>query len=208
MDLAKIAAYLIYTHAFLGGVSLLSGAIALMVKKGNNVHRKSGKVFYVSMLISAISALIISVLPKHENPFLFAVGVFSTYFLIGGVRSLQYKEANVNLSIDKIIAYLITLTGIAMILFPIIAYSGINIILLVFGIASSVIGVSDIILFKNKEKNQKSWLRSHAGKMTGGYLAAVSAFFVVNNILPGVWNWFVPGILGSVYITYWMRKLS
>ena len=44
--------------------------------------------------------------------------------------------------------------------------------------------------------------------MTGGYIAAVSAFFVVNQILPGIWNWFVPGIIGSGYITYWMIKLN
>jgi hypothetical protein len=34
------------------------------------------------MLFSAITALLISVLPKHENPFLFSIGLFSSYFIL------------------------------------------------------------------------------------------------------------------------------
>ena len=44
--------------------------------------------------------------------------------------------------------------------------------------------------------------------MTGGYISAVSAFFVVNDILPGLWNWFMPGIVGGIYINYMIRKLE
>ena len=158
------------------------------------------------MLISAIAAFIISVLPKHENPFLFSIGLFSSYFLISGLRSLQYKQREFELKIDKIIAYLIALTGFSMILYPIVLYSQLNIILTVFGIVGIVFGFRDLKLFRDKERLKKSWLKLHLGKMTGGYISAVSAFFVVNQILPGIWNWFVPGIIGSMYITYWMMK--
>ena len=44
--------------------------------------------------------------------------------------------------------------------------------------------------------------------MTGGYIDAVSVFFVVNQILPSVWNWFVPTLVGSIYIAYWINKLN
>ena len=146
------------------------------------------------------------VLPKHENPFLFSIGLFSSYFLISGLRSLQYKQREFELKIDKIIAYLIALTGFSMILYPIVLFSQLNIILTVFGIVGIVFGFRDLKLFRDKERLKKSWLKLHLGKMTGGYISAVSAFFVVNQILPGIWNWFVPGIIGSMYITYWMIK--
>ena len=58
------------------------------------------------------------------------------------------------------------------------------------------------------QRIRKGWLKLHLGKMTGGYIAAVSAFFVVNQILPGISNWFVPSVVGSVFITYWMNKLN
>ena len=207
METQKTTEILIYyIHAPLGGIALFAGGIALVAKKGSQLHKKSGKVFFYSMLISAIAAFIISVLPKHENPFLFSIGLFSSYFLICGLRSLQYKQREFELKIDKIIAYLIALTGFSMILYPIVLYSQLNIILTVFGIVGIVFGFRDLKLFRDKERLKKSWLKLHLGKMTGGYISAVSAFFVVNQILPGIWNWFVPGITGSMYITYWMMK--
>ena len=44
--------------------------------------------------------------------------------------------------------------------------------------------------------------------MTGGYIAAVTAFFVVNEILPGIANWFVPGVIGGAYIAWWIKSLN
>jgi uncharacterized membrane protein len=207
METQKTAEILIYyIHAPLGGIALFAGGIALIAKKGSQLHKKSGEVFFYSMLISAIAAFIISVLPKHENPFLFSIGLFSSYFLISGLRSLQYKQREFELKIDKIIAYLIALTGFSMILYPIVLFSQLNIILTVFGIVGIVFGFRDLKLFRDKERLKKSWLKLHLGKMTGGYISAVSAFFVVNQILPGIWNWFVPGIIGSMYIACWMIK--
>ena len=209
MKIERIAEILIYfIHAPLGGIALLAGGISLIAKKGNNVHKKSGRVFFFSMLFSAISAFIISVLPNHESPFLFSIGLFSTYFLISGLRSLKFKQKEFQLKTEKIIAYLITLTGIIMILYPVLLFSKLNIILTVFGVVGIVFGLRDLKLFKDIKRLRKNWLKLHLGKMTGGYIAATSAFFVVNQILPGIWNWFVPGIIGSGYITYWMIKLN
>lgn len=209
MEIERIAEILIYfIHAPLGGIALLAGGISLIAKKGNNVHKKSGRVFFFSMLFSAISAFIISVLPNHESPFLFSIGLFSIYFLISGLRSLKFKQKEFQLKTEKIIAYLINLTGIVMILYPVLLFSKLNIILTVFGVVGIVFGLRDLKLFKDIKRLKKNWLKLHLGKMTGGYIAATSAFFVVNQILPGIWNWFVPGIIGSGYITYWMIKLN
>lgn len=209
MEIERIAEILIYfIHAPLGGIALVAGGIALITKKGSSSHKKSGKVFFYSMLLSAISAFVISVLPNHESPFLFSIGLFSIYFLISGLRSLRYKKKDLQLTVDKLIAYLILLTGIFMILYPIVYYSKLNIILTVFGVVGIVFGLRDLMLFKNIKRLKQNMLKLHVGKMTGGYIAAVSAFFVVNQILPGIWNWFVPGIVGGVYITYWMTKLN
>lgn len=134
MEIEQLAKILIhYIHAPLGGVALLAGAVALTVKKGSNIHKKSGKIFFYSMLISAIAAFIIAVLPNHENLFLFSIGLFSIYFLISGLRSLKYKQKKFNSKIDKFIACSILATGLSMILYPIILYGKLNTILTVFG---------------------------------------------------------------------------
>ena len=204
----EIAQILIYIHAGFGGIALFTGGVALIARKGNRVHKKSGKVFFYSMMLSALMAFVISIFPKHENPFLFSIGVFSMYFLLSGYRSLIFKQKKFSVKNDKVIAYAIILTGLTMILYPVILNGRLNIILLVFGIIGLVFGLRDLRSFKDLKQLKKNWLKLHLGKMTGGYIAAVSAFFVVNEILPGVWNWFVPGIIGSGYITFWIAKFN
>ncbi|MCB0478252.1 MAG: DUF2306 domain-containing protein [Crocinitomicaceae bacterium] len=200
--------YLIYGHAGFGGLALLCGLISISVKKGGPVHRKAGKVFFYSMLISALLALIVSLLPEHESPFLFSVGVFSSYFLLSGYRSLKFKNPNIHLSLDRLLAWIIFFTGFGMITYPIYVSNSINIVLTVFGVASIIFGFQDLRLFRNREKLKKSWLKSHLGKMMGAYISAVTAFVVVNQLLPGVWAWFGPSIPGTFYIVYWMRKVG
>lgn len=208
METEKITQLLIFVHIILGGIALVFGALAIIAKKGKKLHKISGKIFFYSMLTSAITSLIVSNLPNHNNSFLFSIGIFSSYFLITGYRSLYFKKPDCNLKFDKFMAVLIILTGVTMIFYPILFRSKINIVLLVFGLISLAFGIRDINLFRDKQKLKEKWLTLHIGKMLGGYIAAVSAFFVVNQILPGIWNWFVPTIIGTVYITYWINKVN
>lgn len=199
---------LIYTHAFLGGCALLSGLISIVSKKGETVHKKSGKFFYYSMLLSAFTALIISVLPKHESPFLFSISIFSSYFVLTGYNALNYKIEKVNLKMDKIISGIMIVTGIIMIAYYPIFHHKINIILTVFGLVGFIFSIRDFVLMKDVARLKKSWLKLHLGKMVGGYISATTAFVVVNDFFPSIYGWFIPGIIGGLYTTFWMRKLN
>jgi hypothetical protein len=42
----------------------------------------------------------------------------------------------------------------------------------------------------------------------GGYTAAVIVFFVVQDVLSGYYNWFLPTFIALGYILYWMFKLK
>ena len=70
---------LIYIHAFFGGVGLVTGLISIFVKKGGINHKKTGKLFSYSMIISSLISLAISRMPNHENLFLFLIGIFTIY---------------------------------------------------------------------------------------------------------------------------------
>lgn len=197
---------LIYMHAALGGIALLFGGIALVVKKGSSRHKKSGKVFFYSMLFSAISALVIASLPGHLNPFLFSIGLFSSYFILSGYKALAFKEKEASLMTYKALGVSILFIGTGMIAIPYLTTGTVNIVLLVFGVFSIIMGIGDLKQVSHPLKLRKKWLRIHLGKMTGGYISAVSAFCVVNQVFPGIWNWFLPGLIGGVFIFSQLKK--
>jgi uncharacterized membrane protein len=199
---------LIYIHATFGGVALLAGLVSIIAKKGKTIHRKFGLLFFYSMMLSGIIAMIVAVLPNHESPFLFAVGIFSLYFVLTGNRALKFKRKNPDLKIDKWISISMIITGFLMITLPIILTNSIDIVLVVFGIVGMIFSVKDLVLYKNPDRLRKGWLKLHLGKMLGGYIAATTAFVVVNQFFPSFYGWFIPGIIGGLIITYWSRKIN
>ena len=203
-ELGKV---LIIIHATFGGIALISGAISLISKKGKQLHKKSGKIFYYSLIVSVTLSLVIAVMPNHKSAFLFCIGLFSNYFILGGYRSLKFKQKNISIKLDKMIAYLIIVVGITMIMYPVLLQNQSNVVLLVFGIVAIIFGVIDIFLLQNINRLRKNWLKIHLSKMISGYVAAVTAFIVVNQWLPGVWAWFTPAIFGNIYLAYWFYKL-
>jgi len=208
METQQLIQALIYTHVGLGATALAAGLLAIVAKKGQNLHKKAGLVFYYAMLSSALLALIISMLPQHENPFLFAIGIFSTFFILTGYRALRFKKPNPKLTADKLIASIMLITGLAMVLVPLLVYQKLNVVLGVFGVMGVLFSVRDLKLYQHPEKLQPNWLKMHLGNMMGGYIAATTAFMVNVNVLPGIYGWFAPGLLGGIYIAFWMRKLN
>ncbi len=208
MDLEQTIKILIYIHAVFGGIALLSGLVSIITRKGLAVHKKAGLIFFYSLLLSSVIAMIVSFLPNHESPFLFAVAIFSLYFLLAGKRALNFKYKNTNLLLDKWISRIMIIVGILMIFIPIIFSGSFNVVLLVFAILGIVFAVRDLILFKKPEQLKRSWLKFHLGKMFGAYISTVTAFVVVNEFFPGVYGWFIPGIVGAFFIAYWVRKVN
>ena len=207
MNLENFVQLLIIIHASLGGLALLFGLLSIIVEKGKRLHTTFGKIFYYSMLISAFMAIVIAIMPHHGNPFLFAIGVFSSYFIVSGKRAIKFKTIKQTPIIDKIIALIMIFTGVLMISLPIILTHSLNIILIIFGALGSIIALRDLKLYKNSEKLNNKWLKLHVSKMLGGYISATTAFIVVNQLIPGIYGWLIPSFIGGVYIAFWFRKL-
>lgn len=203
----QLVSILIPIHVALGATALVAGAIALSTTKGARWHRLSGKVFFYTMLVSAITACVVAMLPGHINYFLFAIGMFSSYFVLTGYRSLQYKKPPEDLMPDRIMAIALLILGVGMIIVPLLTLDGWNPVLTVFGGVGIIFGARDLRMIRHRDILQRRWLRLHLGKMIGGYIAATTAFFVVNEILPGIWNWFTPGIIGGIFIAYWSGRV-
>ena len=204
---------LIYIHAFFGGIGLVSGLMSIFVKKGGINHKKAGKVFSYSMVISALISLVIAVLPNHENTFLFLIGIFTIYLVLAGNRALTLKNASKLKAdwIDKTISALMLFASLIMIVIGIIGlirHNNSAILFIFFGGFGAFLSINDFYTFKTFKQKKNVWLKNHYGRMIGALIASITAFLVAALNIGTLTIWISPTILGTAYIIYWNQKLN
>jgi uncharacterized membrane protein len=203
----------IYIHAFFGGLGLIMGLISVLVKKGNKTHKKAGKLFSVSMIISCLISLVIACIPKHENVFLFLIGLFTIYLVLSGNRALSFKshlKTHANFC-DKLISGSMIISAVFMlgyVIYDVIFNSKFDVLFLVFGGLGLFLGLKDFRFFKTFKTNKKAWLKSHIGKIVGAFIASVTAFIVAGLSITSLVSWLIPTVVGTIYIIYWSRKIQ
>ena len=82
-----------------------------------------------------------------------------------------------------------------------------NLVLLIFGIIQLVLAASGLFQKADRKKN----IPRHVARIGGAYIAAVTAFLVVNvTFLPGLVLWLSPTIIGTALVTWsissWMKR--
>ena len=207
----QIIKFLIYSHAFLGGLGLATGMISVLVKKGGVNHKKSGKIFSYAMILSALISLFVAQMPKHENLFLFLIGIFTIYMVLVGNRALTLKNTAKADHIDKLISGLMLLISATMIVFGIIGMTNKidnSILYLFFGGFGIFMTFKDFKTYKSLTKNKKAGIKSHNGRMVGSLIASLTAFLVAGLQIGTLLVWIAPTILGTAYIIYWNRKFK
>lgn len=195
-------------HIASGILSLLSGCVSILAPKGKKLHRASGKMFFYGMLGVTVSALIISI--AKNNSFLLMIGIFSGYQNLAGYRAIQNKSLEPAWH-DWVVIGLSAVNTFFMI------YS-MNLVLMVFGGIScfQVIGHvrENILLARGKKPGPLSWLRRHIGMMMGAYIAAITAFVVVNAgwfaspYIPQWLPWLLPSAILGPLIGVYIRKYT
>jgi uncharacterized membrane protein len=201
-------------HIIAGFLALVTGLIAMVVrKKGGKLHNRTGIVFYWSMFVVFISAIIFFVLDplSLKYQFFLTIGIVSFYPAWSGKRVLKMKKSVTPKWYDTTAAFAIGISGIIMVAYGIygftgnINFQGLEILFLIFGGLSLANAYGDLKIYLGfKEAGKMHWFFAHAGKMTGAYSAAVTAFCVnvVPRYLPDgtptfvfVLTWVLPGVI-------------
>lgn len=207
----SIIIILIYIHAFFGGLGLITGLISISVKKGTFSHKKTGKIFSYSIIISSLISLFVSRMPNHENLFLFLIGIFTVYLVLTGNRALTFKTKTKADWIDKLISGTMFLISTVML---ILGFLGMlfkienSVLHLFFGGFGVFTTIRDFQTFKVFDRKKNAWLIYHLGRMIGALIASVTAFLVTALNIGTILIWFLPTILGAIYIIYWNRKID
>ena len=207
---------IILTLHILGGtVGLITGTINLVRKKGDKKHKLIGKIFAYGMYIAGFASLALSIL--HPNYFLFIVGVFTIYLVGTGNRYIYLKMlANDQRPtiIDWVLSVGMLLSGLVFIGFGtyhLINGNNFGIVFSVFGLIGLSSVKADFNNYKGKSKEKNYWLLAHINRMTGGYIAATTAFLVVNFkyipiSLPPTIVWLLPTLILMPLVFFWTKK--
>ena len=201
----------LYAHIVAGSTALLTGLLALWVKKKRGLHSKTGLVFHYAMIAVSISAFVMAVM--HMNYFLFVVAIFSFYLTFTGDRSILFMR---NLAqpnyLDRSV---MILSGVLMLLLTAkflssttINILGFSTVILVFDAILVRMIISDFSFLRKKNSPTKNdFLIRHITRMIPAYIATTTAFLVVNiHYKYPVFIWLAPTVLFIPVLIYHIKK--
>ncbi|MDZ4746997.1 MAG: hypothetical protein SH808_00805 [Saprospiraceae bacterium] len=209
--------FFLIVHIVNGATGLIAGTINLIRRKGDLWHKRIGVVFAYSMNIAGISAIVLSIL--NPNYFLTIVGVFTIYMVSTAYRYIRLRLTEIDNDPKNFDWFLTVCMGIAGLLFvglgalTLFKANTFGIVYIVFGCIGLLFVRADIKNYRGKARQRNYWLLAHLQRMTGGYIAALTAFLVVNadnfpSIIPGLVLWLLPTAVLTPLIIIWSRKYS
>jgi uncharacterized membrane protein len=196
-------------HILGGSIGLLSGTLVMFLPKGNLLHRKIGKIFFVGMCIAGLVSLVLAIL--HPSRFLFLIGVFTLYMVIAGKQYLSFQNPNYQAKWFNWLLTIIMLCFGATLIFlgiRILPNDSFAWVYLSFGFISLNFVRTDYFNFKNLNTKPNFALTGHLQRMCGAYIASLTAFLVVNvKFLPSLVIWLLPTIVITPLIFIWSKKI-
>jgi uncharacterized membrane protein len=198
-----------WTHILAGFTAFFIAPIPMLTAKGSTIHRRWGKVYFWAMAVVAATAIVLALwLPIL---FLAFIAVFSFYFAFRGYRVLSRKRPQQGQgprSIDWAAAVLALLGSVALIALGIARPSRVwvqlSVVAMVFGVIGVTFATGDIWGFIYPPTDKNFWWYAHLGGMIGSYIAAVTAFSVVNfYFLSTTIRWLWPSTFGVPGIFLW-----
>lgn len=190
----------ILVHVVAGAIALICGVVALVAYKGQNTHRKSGKIFLYSFLILIGSALI-GVFFFRSALFLLVITMQSFFQLAMGYMAFKRKskgpaalEGGITaLVLFSAAMYIWYINRTQQIWSPVVIYStiGYMLFLATYKYAS---------FFFPRIWHRKLWLYEHIVNMIGAWSAALAAFSgtVLKQWHP--YSQVLPSVLGFILI--------
>jgi uncharacterized membrane protein len=201
-------------HIVGGSIGLLTGMMNILRKKGDKNHKFVGKIFLNSMLVAGVSSLILASI--HPNSFLFMVGIFTLYMVGSGQLYLKRQDKLSPKYLEWTLTILMLLAGILFVGMGVLALIKSNLfglVFITFGCLGLVFVRQDFMNHKGQSDIKNYWLVAHLQRMTGGFIASLTAFLVVNakyfpEQIPSFLFWLLPTLIFTPLIIKWVRKFE
>jgi hypothetical protein len=207
----RLMTTLLSLHVAAGTIALVVAPAAMLAVKGGRAHRRWGMIYFWSMALVAATAVGLSL--WRPRVFLTLLAVFSFYQAFAGYRVLRRKRparGEGPRAIDWAAALVTFGASAALVVLGLVrpgpSWERIGIVPVVFGLLGMVLAGIDVRRFVRPPTDERAWWFAHMGGMLGSYIAAVSAFSVVNfAFLPTAVRWLWPTFVGTPLIALWIR---
>ena len=208
--MASLIPFLLAIHVAAGTLALVVAPAAMVTAKGGAAHRRWGRIYYRAMAVVALTAVVVAL--WRPNPFLAMVAVFSYYFAFTGRRILLHKRADRGeraSSLDWGAAGIAAATSAGLVVLgigrPGEVWARLGVVAVVFGVVGLAFAGLQLWRFARPPADPMRWWFAHMTGMLASYLAAVTAFSVVNfTVLPTTVRWLWPTLVGSPLIAVWV----
>lgn len=195
-------------HIVGGSIGLFSGMFIIFLRKADQRHQILGKIFSYALGFSMLASFAIS-MPKKDI-FLFCIGVWTLYMIVTGNRVLKLKNLEAVAKIDYFLSGTMLVFGVSFIgygILQLISQQSMSVVSILFGLISLFLVYNDIKLYRGQTNFKNACQLAHIQKMMGSFIAALTAFIVVNNtMLPGLIAWLLPTMVLTPLIVMWSRK--
>jgi uncharacterized membrane protein len=195
-------------HLTAGIFAFVVAPLVLVSRKGSALHRRLGWLYLAPMSFAAATAAVLAA-AKGNTPFV-AIGLFSLFLGISGQRALRAAPGTPAARADHAFVAM-ALVGFVLML----GYAGllakqgrwIGLPVLAFGCVGAVLALGDARRLWWPVPGPASPVPAHLARMVSSYIAAVSAFSVVNlPALPLPVRVLWPAAVGLPLLLLWRRS--
>lgn len=173
----------ILIHVLAGIGALISGALAILLKRNTPKHKPVGRVYFWCMTVIFATGIFLSACKGLL--FLFFIAIFTYYATLIAYRALRLKNLHKGQKparLDWLIEAIAGLTFIGLVVFAIYRYlmyhTSDAVIPFVFGVMGLLGVYRNVKRFMEGPKETLYWLKIHVGNMCGSYIGAITAFVV------------------------------
>jgi hypothetical protein len=192
-------------HALSGFIVLITGLAQIIMKKGGKAHRTIGQIYFWSWIpLIATGALIGSLLITF-------FGLLGFYMVFMGYRFGRKKSMSISV-FDKAFIATFTLGAFFLLIWGILILllkenKTFGVVAIFFGAIFTLVTIQDFLEYIFNKKLRKlrghkmEWYFEHFGRMYISFIAATTAFAVIQNIFfVELLNWILPTLIGTVLL--------
>ena len=182
---------LVYLHVTGGAVSLAAGGVAILVRKGEAVHRLAGNVFFIAMLIMTVSAFVVAI--DRQQAINITASTVTFYMVLTSWVAATRKDGEIGPFETYALWGGFVVIAIAAV-FAMTDKAGAP-VHYVFGTIAAMAVLSDVSVVWRRGLSGAQRIARHLWRMSFAMLVATGAYFVGQPE-------FVPTILRETYLNF------